>query len=81
MGIVLKIIGFFLLLGGLYGLFVTIPILLLNVTVDQFNPLVIFGFIQPQATGSIFDLILSLILIGVGIIFIKKNDRPKIVPR
>jgi len=39
MGIVLKIIGFFLLLGGLYGLFVTIPILLLNVTVDQFNPI------------------------------------------
>jgi len=81
MGIVLKIIGFFLLLGGLYGLFVTIPKLLLNLALDEINPLIILGLVESGSPASIFDLILSLVLIGIGIIFIKKQDKPKILPR
>jgi len=81
MGIVLKIIGLFLLLAGLYGLLVTIPKLLLNLALDEINPLIILGLIESGSPASIFDLILSLALIGVGIIFIKKQDKPKFVPR
>jgi len=79
MGFVLKIVGLFLFLGGLYGLFVTLPKLLLNLTLDQFNPLVIFGIVESGTPASIFDLLLSFVLIGIGIIFIRKKDgTPKI---
>lgn len=80
MGIFLKIVGFFLLLGGLYGLFVSIPKLLLNVALDEINPLIILGLIEGGTQSSIFDVILSLLLIGVGIFFIKKKDK-QIIPR
>jgi len=76
MGIVLKIIGLLLLLGGLYGLFVTIPKLVVNVALDQINPLVIFGLVESGTPASIFDLILSFLLIGVGVILIKKHNAP-----
>ena len=81
MGFVLKIIGLFLLLAGLYGLFITIPKLLLNLTLDEINPLIILGLIESGSSASIFDLILSLFLVGIGIIFIKKKDQPKMIPR
>ena len=81
MGIFLKIIGFFLLLGGLYGLFVSIPKLFLNVALDEINPLIILGLIEGGTESSIFDVILSLLLVGVGIFFIKKKDKPEIIPR
>lgn len=78
MGILLKIIGFFLLLGGLYGLFVTVPKLFFNVAMDQINPLVIFGIVESQTQTSIFDLILSLVIIGIAVLFIKKKSGQKI---
>ncbi len=81
MGFFLKIIGLGLLLGGLYGLFITVPKLLLNLTLDEINPLIILGLIEGGTQASLFDLILSLFLIGIGIIFIKKPDRSKIVPK
>ncbi len=81
MGIFLKIIGLGLLLGGLYGLFITVPKLLLNLALDEINPLIILGLIESGSPASILDVILSLFLVGIGIIFIKKPDRPKIVPR
>lgn len=81
MGFVLKIVGLALLLGGLYGLFISVPKLLLNLTLDEINPLIILGLIESGSPASIFDVILSLFLVGIGIIFIKKPDRPKIVPR
>lgn len=81
MGFVLKIIGLFLLLAGLYGLFITIPKLLLNLALDEINPLIILGLIESGSPASIFDLILSLALVGIGIIFIKKKDKPKFIPR
>ena len=77
MGTVLKIIGLLLLLGGLYGLFVTIPKLVANLALDQINPLVIFGFVESGTPASVFDLILSFFLIGIGVILIKKQDAPK----
>ncbi len=81
MGIFLKIIGFLLLVVGLYALFVTIPQLLLNTVVDSINPLVQFGIVQPSVTasGNIMDLILGLVLVGVGILFIKKHN--KVIPQ
>ncbi len=81
MGFVLKIIGLALLLGGLYGLFISVPKLLLNLTLDEINPLIILGLIEGGSPASILDVILSLFLVGIGIILIKKPDRPKIVPR
>ena len=79
MGFVLKIVGLSLLLGGLYGILVTIPKLLLNLTLDEINPLVIFGVVESGTPATIFDLLLSIFLIGIGIIFIKKRDgTPKI---
>lgn len=81
MGTVLKLIGFVLILSGVYGLFITIPNILLNIAVDSINPLVILGFIESGMTPQIFDLILSIFLIGIGIILIKKRDGTKIIPR
>lgn len=79
MGFVLKIVGLSLLLGGLYGILVTIPKLLLNVTLDQFNPLIFLGVVESGTPVTIFDLLLSIFLIGIGIIFIRKRDgTPKI---
>lgn len=78
MGILLKIIGFFLLIGGFYGLFVTIPKLFFNIAMDEINPLVIFGIVESQTPTSIFDLILSLVIIGIAILFIKKKSGQKI---
>lgn len=79
MGFVLKVVGLFLLLGGLYGILVTIPKLFLNLTLDEINPLIIFGVVESGTPATIFDLFLSLFLIGIGIIFIKKRDGiPKI---
>ncbi len=81
MGIFLKFIGFLLLVAGLYAMFVTIPSLALNVVVDEINPLVQFGIVEPSVTasGNIMDLILGFVLIGVGILFIKKHN--KIIPQ
>ena len=76
MGFVLKIIGLGLLLGGLYGLFISVPKVLLNLTLDEINPLVIVGLIEGGTQASVLDVILSLFLVGIGIIFIKKPDRP-----
>jgi len=81
LGTVLKIIGFVLVLAGVYGLFITIPNILLNIAVDQINPLVILGFVESGVTPQIFDLILSIALIGFGIIMIKVPDRSKVIPR
>jgi len=79
LGFVLKIVGLSLLLGGLYGILVTIPKLLLNLTLDEINPLVIFGVVESGTPATIFDLLLSIFLIGIGIVFIKKPDGvPKI---
>jgi len=78
MGILLKILGFFLIIGGFYGLFVTIPKIFFNVTMDQINPLVIFGIVESQTPASFFDLILSLVIIGIGVLFIKKKSGQKI---
>lgn len=79
MGFVLKIVGLFLFLGGLYGMIVTIPKLFLNLTLDEINPLIFLGVIESGTPASIFDLLLSLFLIGIGIILISKKDgTPKI---
>jgi len=81
LGTTLKIIGFVLVLSGVYGLFVTIPNILLNIAVDSINPLVILGFIESGVTPQIFDLLLSLALVGFGIILIKKPDSSKVIPK
>ncbi len=78
MGIFLKIIGFFLLIIGIYGLFITLPQLFLNLTLDQINPLIMLGLVESGTRASMFDLILSGILVVIGIIFLKKPDTPKI---
>jgi len=77
MGIFLKIIGFLLLVAGLYALFVTIPALVLNAVVDEINPLVQFGIVEPSitASGNIVDLLLGIGLIVIGIIMIKKHKQ------
>jgi len=75
MGFVLKIVGLFLL----YGLIITLPKLLLNLTLDEINPLIFLGIVESGTPASIFDLLLSIFLIGIGIIFIRKKDgTPKI---
>lgn len=81
MGFFLKIIGLSLVLGGIYGLFVTLPKLFLNIALDDINPLIILGLVESGTPASFFDLILSLFLVGIGIIFIKKKDQPKMIPR
>jgi len=79
LGFVLKIVGLFLLLGGLYGIIVTVPKLFLNLTLDEINPLIFLGIIESGTPATIFDLLLSLFLVGIGIIFIRKQDgTPKI---
>lgn len=78
MGTFLKIIGFFLLIVGVYGLIVTIPELILNLTLDNLNPLIMLGIIESGTRATVFDLMLSAILVIVGIVFLKKPDTPKI---
>ncbi len=78
MGLFLKVIGFFLLIIGIYGLLVTLPQLFLNLTLDQINPLVMLGLIESGTRASMFDLILSGILVVIGIVFLKKPDTPQI---
>ncbi len=79
MGFVLKIVGLFLFLAGLYGLIITLPKLLLNLTLDEINPLILLGIVESGTPATIFDLLLSIFLIGIGIIFIRKKDgTPKI---
>jgi len=80
LSVLLKLIGFLLLLGGLYGLFVTIPKLLFNVALDQINPLIMFGLIESGTPASIFDLILSFALIGIGVFLIKRH-KDQTIPR
>ena len=75
MGIILKIIGLLLFLGGIYGIVVTLPKLLLNLTLDEINPLIILGIVESGTPATIFDLLLSLFLIGIGIILIRKRDK------
>jgi len=81
LGIFLKVVGFFLLIAGLYGVIITLPELLLNLTLDEINPLIMLGLVESGTPASIFDLILSMFLIGIAIIFIKRDSSPKIVPR
>jgi len=79
LGFALKIVGLFLFLAGLYGLIITLPKLLLNLTLDEINPLIFLGIVESGTPASIFDLLLSIFLIGIGIIFIRKQDgTPKI---
>jgi len=79
LGFVLKIVGLFLFLAGLYGLIITLPKLLLNLTLDEINPLILLGIVESGTPATIFDLLLSIFLIGIGIIFISKKDgTPKI---
>ncbi len=80
MSLILKITGFFVLIGGLYGLFVTIPKLLFNVALDQINPLIMIGLIESGTPASIFDLILSFALIAIGVILIKRQSH-QTIPR
>lgn len=78
MGIFLKIIGFFLLIIGIYGMLISIPELFLNLTLDQINPLIMLGIVESGTRATVFDLMLSAILVIVGIIFLKKPDTAKI---
>jgi len=80
LSVLLKLIGFLLLIGGLYGLFVTIPKLLFNVALDQINPLIMFGLIESGTPASVFDLILSFALIAIGVILIKRHKN-QTIPR
>ncbi len=81
MGWFLKVIGFFLVIGGLYGLFVTIPDLLFNVAMDEINPLIILGIIESQTPTTMLDLLLSGVLVIIGIVFIKKHDPIPQIPK
>jgi len=81
MGIFLKIIGLSLILIGIYGFFVTIPKLLFNLALDEINPLIILGLIESGTPSSFVDLLLSAFALGLGIIFVKIKDRPKVIPR
>lgn len=81
MGIFLKVIGLALILIGIYGFFVTIPRLFFNLALDEINPLVIFGLIESGTPSSFIDLLLSAFALGLGIIFVKIKDSPKILPR
>jgi hypothetical protein len=73
MGIFLKIIGVALILIGIYGLFVTIPKLIFNIALDEFNPLIMLGLIESGTPSSFFDVILSAIALVIGIIFVSKT--------
>jgi len=81
MGFFLKIIGLALIIIGVYGFFVTIPKLLFNLALDSINPLIIIGLVESGTPSSFIDLILSAIALGLGIIFVKKRSKPKIIPR
>jgi len=81
MGIFLKIIGLALILIGIYGFFVSIPRLFFNLALDEINPLVIFGLIESGTPSSFIDLLLSAFALGLGIIFVKRKDSPKILPK
>ncbi len=81
MGIFLKIIGLALILIGIYGFFVTIPKLFFNLALDELNPLVILGLLESGTPSSFIDLLLSAFALGLGIIFVKRKDNPKIIPR
>lgn len=81
MGFFLKIIGLSLILIGIYGFFVTIPKLLFNLALDEINPLIILGLVEAGTPSSLFDLLLSAFALGLGIIFVKKKDSQKIIPR
>lgn len=78
MGLFLKIIGFFLLIVGIYGIIVTVPELILNITLDQLNPLIMLGIVESGTRATVFDLMLSAILVVIGMVFLKKPDTPKI---
>lgn len=81
MSIFLKVVGFFLLIAGLYGVVITLPELLLNLTLDEINPLIMLGLVESGTPATIFDLILSMFLIGIAIVLLRTGGKPKIVPR
>ena len=81
MSIFLKVVGFFLLIAGLYGVVITLPELLLNLTLDEINPLIMLGLVESGTPATIFDLILSMFLIGIAIVFLRTGGKPKIIPR
>ena len=78
MGIFLKVVGLALIIIGIYGFFVTIPKLFLNLALDEINPLIILGLIESGTPSSFIDLLLSAFALGIGIIFVKKKDGSKI---
>ncbi len=80
MGIFLKVIGLALILIGVYGLFVTIPKLFFNIALDEFNPLIMLGLIESGTPSSFVDVILSGVALGIGIIFVKKQDK-QVIPK
>jgi len=81
MGIFLKAIGLALIIIGIYGFFVTIPKLFLNLALDEINPLIILGLVESGTPSSFIDLLLSAFALGIGIIFVKRQNKPKIIPR
>jgi len=81
MGFFLKILGLALIVIGIYGFFVTIPQLLFNLALDEINPLIILGLIESGTPSSFIDLLLSGFALGLGIIFVRKRDKPQIIPR
>ena len=74
MGLLTKIVGFLLVLAGPYGLFISIPSVLFNVIMDEINPLIMFGIIESQTPSTILDLLLSLAILFIGILFLKRKD-------
>jgi len=78
MGFLSKFIGIVLVLGGLYGLYLSVPPLLYNIAFDYVNPLVQIGIVKPSATANSFDVIISSVILLIGIALLAHKSKPKV---
>lgn len=78
MGILSKFIGVVMILGGAYGLYISIPPLLSNTFFDQINPFVRLGIIQPSATANIVDVLISFVIFIIGLVLVTRKSKPKL---